>query len=431
MIITINDAKNHVDKEATIQGWMYNKRGSGKIYFLQLRDGTGMMQAVAFKGDTPDNIMQIAEELTMESSVRVTGKITQHPKKDDVFEMQVQDIEVVHKCEDEYPISKKEHGPEFLLDNRHLWLRSGKQWAIQRVRNTIINATYEYLNNNNFIKIDSPIFTPNACEGTTELFEVPYFEDQSAYLTQSGQLYIEAAIMSHGRVFDFGPVFRAEKSKTRRHLTEFWMMDAEMAFIEHQGNMDIQEGLICHIVKKVLEINKKELEILERDIEPLKKIEAPFIRKTHADVIKELREMGSDIGENDDLGADDETMLTQKYDKPIFVEKYPSVVKAFYMKRDPENESLALCSDLLAPEGYGEIIGGSQREDDYDVILNRIKEHNLDPKVFEWYLDLRKYGSVPHSGFGYGLERITGWITGVKHIRETIPFPRMLSRLTP
>ncbi len=431
MIITINDAKNHIDKEATIQGWMYNKRGSGKIYFLQLRDGTGMMQAVAFKGDTPNNVMQIADELTMESSVKVTGKITQHPKKDDVFEMQVKDIEVVQMVEGEYPISKKEHGPDFLLDNRHLWLRSGKQWAIQRVRNTIINATYEYLNNNNFIKIDSPIFTPNACEGTTELFEVPYFEDESAYLTQSGQLYIEAAIMSHGRVFDFGPVFRAEKSKTRRHLTEFWMMDAEMAFVEHTGNMDIQEGLICHIVKKVLEINKKELEILERDIEPLTKIEVPFIRKTHSEVIEELHSMGSDIGKKDDLGADDETILTKKYDKPIFVEKYPSEVKAFYMKRDPENESLALCSDLLAPEGYGEIIGGSQREDDYDVILNRIKEHNLDPKVFEWYLDLRKYGSVPHSGFGYGLERITGWITGVKHIRETIPFPRMLSRLTP
>jgi len=345
--------------------------------------------------------------------------------------MQIKKIEVIQQCEDEYPISKKEHGPDFLLDNRHLWLRSKKQWAIQRVRNTIINATYEYFSDNGFIKIDSPILTPNACEGTTELFEVPYFDEGSAFLTQSGQLYLEAAIMSHGRVFDFGPVFRAEKSKTRRHLTEFWMMDAEMAFTDHAGNMDIQEGLICHIVEKVLEKNEAELKILERDLEPLKKVKAPFIRKTHAEVIKELREMGSDIGEMDDLGADDETILTKKYDKPIFVEKYPSEVKAFYMKRDPEDESRALCSDLLAPEGYGEIIGGSQREDDYEVLLKRIEEHKLDPKVFEWYLDLRKYGSVPHSGFGYGLERITGWITGIHHIRETIPFPRMISRLTP
>lgn len=431
MIITISSAKKHVGEEATVQGWMYNKRGSGKIYFLQIRDGSGMMQAIACEGETPADVMKVADGLTMESSARFTGKITQHPKREDVFEMQLKNIEVIQKCEEEYPISKKEHGPEFLLDNRHLWLRSGKQWAIQRVRNTIINATYEYLNNEGFIKIDSPILTPNACEGTTELFAVPYFEEESAYLTQSGQLYIEAAIMSHGRVFDFGPVFRAEKSKTRRHLTEFWMMDAEAAFVEHEGNLKIQEGLICHIVKRVLEINKKELEVLERDIEPLKKIVAPFIRKTHADVIKELHEMGSDIGENDDLGADDETLLTQKYEKPIFVEKYPAVVKAFYMKRDPQNESLALCADLLAPEGYGEIIGGSQREDDYDTLLKRIKEHDLDPKVFEWYLDLRKYGSVPHSGFGYGLERITGWITGTHHIRETIPFPRMINRLRP
>jgi len=431
MIIRIADAKNHVDKDVTIQGWMYNKRGSGKIYFLQLRDGSGLMQAVAFNGETPDKVMKIADELTAESSVKVKGKITQHPKHKDVFEMQVKDIEVVQQCNDEYPISKKEHGPDFLLDNRHLWLRSKKQWAIQRIRNTIINATYEYLNNEGFIKIDSPIFTPNACEGTTELFEVPYFDEGSAYLTQSGQLYLEAAIMSHGRVFDFGPVFRAEKSKTRRHLTEFWMMDAEAAFVEHDENLKIQEGLICHIVAKSLEKNQKELEILERDVEPLKKVKAPFIRKTHAEVIEELRKMGSDIQPDHDLGGDDETILTKKYDKPIFVEKYPAKVKAFYMKRDPEDESRALCADLLAPEGHGEIIGGSQREDDYDEIMKRLKEHKLDPDVFKWYLDLRKYGSVPHSGFGYGLERITGWICNVHHVRETIPFPRMISRLRP
>jgi len=431
MIIRISDAKNHVGKGATIQGWMYNKRGSGKIYFLQLRDGSGFMQGVVFVDNVSPEVFKKAETLTMESSVKVTGEITKHPKLEDVYEMQVKNIEILQTPTEEYPISKKEHGPDFLLDNRHLWLRSGKQWAIQRVRNTIINATYEYLNNEGFIKIDAPILTPNACEGTTELFAIDYFDEGSAYLSQSGQLYIEAAIMSHGRVFDFGPVFRAEKSKTRRHLTEFWMMDAEAAFVEHDENLKIQEGLVSHIVKKCLELNKKELEILERNIEPLKKITPPFIRMTHEDAVKELRTMGSDVQPNHDLGGDDETLLTQKYDKPIFVEKYPAEVKAFYMKRDPNDESRVLCADLLAPEGYGEIIGGSQREDDYDVLLKRIKEHKLNPDVFSWYLDLRKYGSVPHSGFGYGLERITGWITGTHHIRETIPFPRMISRLKP
>lgn len=431
MIITISDAKNHVGKEITIQGWMYNRRGSGKIYFLQLRDGSGMMQGIVTPQESGEEAMTEAEKLTMESSVKVTGTITAHPKHDDVFELQVTKIKTLHVPKEEYPISKKDHGPDFLLDNRHLWLRSSKQWAIQRVRNTIINATYEYFNNNGFIKIDTPILTPNACEGTTDLFEIEYFDEGSAYLAQSGQLYLEAAIMSCGRAFDFGPVFRAEKSKTRRHLTEFWMMDAEAAFVEHEENMKIQEELVCHIVKKVLELNQKELKVLERDIEPLKKIEAPFIRKTHAEVVKELQEDGSDIQPDHDLGGDDETNLTKKYDKPIFVEKYPAEVKAFYMKRDPEDESRALCCDLLAPEGYGEIIGGSQREDDYDILIKRIKEHDLDPKIFDWYLDLRKYGSVPHSGFGYGLERITGWMCGTQHIRETIPFPRMISRIRP
>ena len=431
MIIRISDAKNHVGEEATLQGWMYNKRGSGKIWFLQLRDGYGFMQAVAAAGDASDEVMKIAESLTIESSVKVTGKITQHPKKADVFEMQVKGIEIVQLCTEEYPIGKKEHGPDFLLDNRHLWLRSSRQWAIQRVRNTIINATYEYFNQNGFIKIDAPILTPNACEGTTELFDINYFDEGKAYLSQSGQLYIEAAIMSYGRVFDFGPVFRAEKSKTRRHLTEFWMMDAEMAFCDHECNLKIQEGLVSYIVEKVLERNMGEMAILERNTEPLTKIKAPFIRKTHAEVVKELREMGSDIKENDDLGADDETILTKKYDKPIFVEKYPTEAKAFYMRRDPNDPTHVLNADLLAPEGYGEIIGGSQREDNYEVLLQRIKEHKLDPKVFDWYLDLRKFGSVPHSGFGYGLERLVAWICGLDHVRETIPFPRMISRLKP
>lgn len=431
MIAPINRIDHYVDKEVSIRGWMYNKRGSGKIYFLQLRDGTGMIQGIVEESSVSKEIFSKAEELTMESSLTVTGTVSKHPKHDDVFELQVSDITIHHLNDDEYPISKKEHGPDFLLNNRHLWLRSKKQWAIQRVRNTIINATYEYLNDQDFIKIDSPILTPNACEGTTELFEVDYFDEGKAYLSQSGQLYLEAAIYSVGKCFDFGPVFRAEKSKTRRHLTEFWMMDAEAAFVDHEENMNIQEEMIVFIVKKVLENNKKDLALLKRDIEPLTKIKAPFIRKTHEEVIKELQEMGSDIGNNDDLGADDETMLTEKYDKPIFVEKYPAEVKAFYMKRDPRDETKALCSDLLAPEGYGEIIGGSQREDDYDTLLQRIKDENLPEQAFEWYLDLRKYGSVPHSGFGYGLERLTAWICGIPHIRETIPFPRLINRITP
>jgi asparaginyl-tRNA synthetase len=429
--VFIKDFKNHVNEEVKIQGWMFNKRGSGKIYFLEVRDGTGIAQAVVFKPGVTEEVFKKAEELTMESSVKITGQVTKHPKLENTYELQVKDMEIIQLVKENYPIAKKGHGIDFLLENRHLWLRSRKQRAIQVVRNTIINAIYEYLNNNNFIKIDSPILTPNACEGTTELFEMEYFDEGKAYLSQSGQLYIEAAIFSVGRCFDFGPVFRAEKSKTRRHLTEFWMMDAEAAFVEHDENLKIQEGLIVHIVKRVLGNNLAELSTLERDAEPLKKIVPPFIRKTHAEVVKELREMGSDIKENDDLGGDDETMLTQKYDKPIFVEKYPAAVKAFYMKRDPQNPSVALCADLLAPEGYGEIIGGSQREDDYDTLLERIKEHKLPLKAFQWYLDLRKYGSVPHSGFGIGLERIVGWICGRKHIREVIPFPRTINRIYP
>lgn len=429
--VFIKDLKDHVGKEITIQGWMFNKRSGKGIQFLQLRDGSGVVQGVVFDKTESSKLFKTAASLTPESSLTITGEVTKHPKLEDTYELQVKSIDPIQIPADDYPIAKKEHGPDFLLENRHLWLRSQKQRAIQIIRNTIINGIYEYLNKNGFIKIDSPILTPNACEGTTELFEVEYFDEGSAYLAQSGQLYIEAAIFSVGRCFDFGPVFRAEKSKTRRHLTEFWMMDAEAAFVEHEENMKIQEGLIEHVVKKVLTENLKELATLERNIEPLKKIEAPFIRKTHAEVVEELRGMGSDIKDNDDLGGDDETILTKKYDKPIFVEKYPAEVKAFYMKRDPKDPTRALCADLLAPEGYGEIIGGSQREDDYETLLGRIKQHKLSEKAFAWYLDLRKYGSVPHSGFGVGLERLTGWICGTEHIRETIPFPRMINRIYP
>lgn len=443
MNIFIKDIKNHVGQEITIQGWMFNKRSSGKLHFLQLRDGSGIIQGIVFQNDVTPEVFQIAEKLTIEASLKITGTPSQHPKNPDVYELQIKNIEIIQNPTEEYPIGKKEHGPEFLLDNRHLWLRSQRQWAIQRIRNTIINAMYEYLNENGFTKIDTPIFTPNACEGTTTLFKVPYFDLGHAYLSQTGQLYLEAAIFSMGRCFDFGPTFRAEKSKTRRHLTEFWMMDAEAAFVKHRKNLKIQEELICYIIKKVLAENQKELTIIERNLGPLQKIKPPFPIKTHAEIIKELQSMKSDIKENGDLGADDETMLMQKYETPLFVEKYPAEIKAFYMKRDPKNPSLALCADLLAPEGYGEIIGGSERENDYDTLKKHIEEDLQkkqtislkDQKIsfdsLQWYLELRKYGSVPHSGFGLGLERTVAWICGLKHIRETIPFPRMIHRVTP
>ncbi|MDP2586409.1 MAG: asparagine--tRNA ligase [Candidatus Komeilibacteria bacterium] len=426
--ITITQAAEFIGQEVQIQGWVYNLRSSGSICFLQVRDGSGFMQAIVNKSSVSADVWQTAEKATIESSVILTGQISKHPKKEE-YELQVSGIQLVQIAE-EYPIGKKEHGPDFLLDQRHLWLRAPSQWAIQRIRNTVINSIYGYLNLNGFTKIDSPILTPNACEGTTELFEINYFDWAKAYLSQSGQLYIEAAIFSLGRVFDFGPVFRAEKSKTRRHLTEFWMMDAEAAFVEHEENMKIQENLICFVIEKVLEQNQKELAILERDLEPLKKIKAPFGRMTHAEAVKKLNQLGSDIKADDDLGADDETLLTQDSAVPIFVEKWPAQIKAFYMKRD-ESGKVALCDDLIAPEGFGEIIGGSQREDDYQTLLERIKEHKLPLDEFQWYLDLRKYGSVPHSGFGIGLERLVGWICGTHHIRETIPFPRMINRIRP
>lgn len=426
----ISNFKDKVGQTVTIKGWAYNVRSSGSIAFLQIRDGSGFTQAVVSKQNVDEASWQAASMATIESSVVVTGIVTKHPKQDGVFELQAASVTLVQKAED-YPIGKKEHGPDFLLDNRHLWLRASSQWAIQRVRNAVIYATYDWMRENGFVKIDAPIFTPTSCEDTTELFEIDYFGERKAYLTQSGQLYLEAAIASVGRCFDFGPVFRAEKSKTRRHLIEFWMMDAEAAFVEYEENLKIQEELVSFIVKRALETCGQELKILERDVEPLKKVAPPFYRLTHAEAVKKLHELGSDIGDMDDLGGDDETLLTRTFDKPVFIEKYPAAVKAFYMKRDPADPSRVLNADLLAPEGYGEIIGGSQREDDYDALLSRLREHKLSEDAFKWYLDLRKYGSVPHSGFGYGLERLVAWICGLHHVRETIPFPRLLNRLEP
>ena len=426
--VGVKDLAHAIGTQVILKGWVANVRSSGSIVFLQLRDGSGIAQCVVVKNDVNDATWQNAQKINLETSLAITGTVSKHPKKEE-YEVQVSSIELIQIAA-EYPIGKKEHGVDFLMDNRHLWLRSGRQVIIQKIRHTIIYAIYEFMEQNGFTKIDSPIFTPNACEGTTTLFEVPYF-DETAYLSQSGQLYLEAAMFGVGRCFDFGPVFRSEKSKTRRHLTEFWMMDAEAPFVEHEENMKIQEALIAFIVAKVLEKHTDDLMKLERNPEPLTKIIAPFERMTHTEAVRKLQELGSDIQDGADLGADDETMLTQQFDKPLFVEKYPTPIKAFYMQPDRENPGYALCNDMLAPEGYGEIIGGSQRIADYDLLLARIKEHNLPVDQFQWYLDLRKYGSVPHSGFGIGLERIVAWVCGLKHVRETIPFPRMITRLRP
>jgi len=427
-IILIKNLKDYQDKVVSLEGWVYNFRSSGRIAFWQIRDGSGFCQAVISADLVNPKKWEEAQKITIESSVEVTGTVTKHPKKE-AYELQVTDFQIFQIAE-EFPIGKKDHGIDFLLDYRHLWLRSPKQWAIQRVRDTLIHATYDFMREHNFTKIDSPIITANAGENTTDLFKVNYF-DQITYLSQTGQLYLEAALPAHGRVFDFGPTFRAEKSKTRRHLTEFWMMDAEMAFIDLKDNLELQEKLIRFMVKAVLEKNKAELEILERDISPLLNIDKPFHKITHEEAVKKLKELGSDIKERDDLGGDDETMLTKQYDNPLFITHYPAEVKAFYMKRDPKDETRVLGADLLAPEGYGEIIGGSQREDDYETLKKRIEKFGLKVEDYQWYLDLRKYGTVPHGGFGFGLERIVTWICGLEHVREAIPFPRTIYRITP
>lgn len=427
----IKHISKYVDQEVEIKGWLYNKRSSGSITFLELRDGSGFLQAVVVKSGVGEETWANAEKMTQESSLIVKGKVSKHPKQEGVFELQVSDIQIVQVAQ-EYPITKKEHGPDFLLDNRHLWLRSKRQWAIQRVRDEVIQAIYDFFHERGFIKIDTPIITPNACEGATTLFGIQYFDEGEVFLSQSGQLYLEAAIMSVGRGFDFGPTFRAEKSKTKRHLTEFWMMDAEAAYVEHDENMDIQEAMIKFIVKRTLERCQLEIEILERNQEPLKKmLELPFIRLTYTEAIEKLNSMGSDIKFGEDLGNDDEGLLTQDSAVPVFIHKWPKAIKPFYMKQDQNNPELVCNNDLIGIEGAGEIIGGSQREDDYKLLKAEIDRERLSGPEYQWYLDLRKYGSVPHSGFGLGLERTVGWICGVQHIRETIPFPRLINRVRP
>lgn len=416
-------------KEVTLKWWIEHKRSSWKIMFIVLRDWTGVIQLIIEKNNIWEKIFDELSSIGIESSISVTWNVSKHPKKDE-FEIHVKSTSIITKTSD-YPISEQEHGVSFLLDHRDLWLRSKRQWAIQRIRHTINYAIYDFMRDNDFLRFDSPIFTPSACEGTTDLFEVPYVDGNSVYLGQTGQLYLEAWIMAHNRVYDFAPVFRAEKSKTRRHLNEFWMMDAEMAFVEHEWNLEIQEQLMYYIIQEVLKKNKNDLTILERDISKLEAIKLPFERISYEDIIKELQGMWSDIKAWEDLWWDDEEILMNKYTQPIFIEKYPKEVKAFYMKEDPLDSTKVLNSDLLAPEWYGEIFWWSERESDYEKLLKRINDHKLPVEQFQWYLDTRKYWWVPHSGFWLGLERIVRWLSGIHHVRETIPFPRTLYRTTP
>ncbi|MBC8696026.1 asparagine--tRNA ligase [Staphylococcus pseudintermedius] len=430
MKTTIKEAKNKIGQEVTIGAWLANKRSSGKIAFLQLRDGTGFMQGVVVKADVDEDIFQRAKSLTQETSLYVTGEITEDNRSDLGYEMQVKNIEVIHEVHD-YPITPKNHGTEFLMDHRHLWLRSKKQHAVMKIRNEIIRATYEFFNENGFTKIDPPILTASAPEGTSELFHTKYF-DEDAFLSQSGQLYMEAAAMAYGKVFSFGPTFRAEKSKTRRHLIEFWMIEPEMAFTTHEESLEVQEAYVSYVVQSVLKNCQIELKLLERDTSKLEKVQAPFPRISYDDAIKFLHEAGfDDIKWGDDFGAPHETAIANHYDLPVFIVNYPTKIKPFYMQPNPENEDTVLCADLIAPEGYGEIIGGSERINDLELLEQRIDEHQLDTESYQYYIDLRKYGSVPHSGFGLGLERTVAWIAGVEHVRETSPFPRLLNRLYP
>lgn len=413
-----------------VAGWVVTARSSGSIVFIEVRTGSGPVSAIVAKDKVSPEVWTLLSTVTTESSVELTGTVQPHPKRSGEFELHVTDGRVIQRAE-EWPLGKKEHGPDFLLDQRHLWIRTPRQAAILRIRDLAMWSVQSWLRENGFVRFDSPILTPNACEGTTELFELDYFGWSKAYLSQSGQLYLEAAIASLGRAYDFGPVFRAEKSKTRRHLVEFWMMDAEAAFVDHAGNMDLQQSMVQRVVADVLAHGAADLATLERDTAALQKVSQPFVRMTHAQAVEQLRGLGSDIAPDADLGADDEKLLTQQYDRPIFIERYPAAVKAFYMARDPQDETRALCADLLAPEGYGEIIGGSQREEDYGRLLQRIREHELPEEQFQWYLDTRRYGGVPHSGFGLGLERLVAWLCGLEHVREAIPFPRLINRLNP
>ncbi len=427
--VFVEDVGQHDGKIVTLKGWLYNKRSSGKIWFLILRDGTGLIQGVISRNDVSPEVFNMYDRLTQESSIIVTGQVHADKRAPGGYELWVKDIQIVQIAE-EYPITPKEHGTAFLMEHRHLWIRSRRQNAILKIRHEIIKAIRDYFDSKKFTLVDAPIFTPAACEGTTTLFETDYFGDK-AYLTQSGQLYMEAAAMAFGKVYCFGPTFRAEKSKTRRHLTEFWMVEPEVAYAELNDIMDLSEELISFIVGRILENRREQLKIVERDISKLENIQAPFPRISYDEAAKILKEANADFVYGDDFGGADETIISNSFDRPVMVHRYPAEVKAFYMKNDPDDPSRALCVDVLAPEGYGEIVGGGQREDDLKILKEKIAKHNLPEEAFDWYLDLRKYGSVPHGGFGLGIERTVAWICGLEHVRETIPFPRLMHRIYP
>ncbi len=430
MHVYIEEIGKHEGQEVTLKGWLHNRRSSGKIHFLIIRDGTGFIQAVMSKAAVGDEMFKAADHLSQETSLIVTGTVRADTRAPSGYEIDVKRFEIVGDSHD-YPVTPKEHGVDYLLDRRHLWIRSERQQAILRVRHEIINAVRDFFNNRGFILADTPIFTPAACEGTTTLFPAQYFDDQTAYLTQSGQLYNEANAMALGRVYCFGPTFRAEKSKTRRHLTEFWMVEPEMAFADLNDVMDLAEGLLVYVVGRTLETRRRELKVLERDVSALERVQTPFPRITYDDAVAILQQKGLPFEWGGDFGGPDETALSEHFDRPVMVHRYPAAVKAFYMKPDPDRPELALGVDVMAPEGYGEIIGGGQRLDDLELLLKRIEEHQLPKEAFDWYLDLRKYGSVPHGGFGMGIERAVAWICRLEHVRETIPYPRMLYRLYP
>jgi asparaginyl-tRNA synthetase len=430
MTAYIQDIASHVGEIVTLRGWLHNRRSSGKIHFLTLRDGTGFIQCVMSKNAVGEEIFKRADHLTQESSIAVEGAVRADARAPGGFEVDASNLTVVAEAQP-YPITPKEHGVDYLMDRRHLWIRSPRQQAVLRVRHEVIDAVRDFFNERGFILADTPIFTPAACEGTTTLFPVQYFEDQMAYLTQSGQLYNEANAMALGRVYCFGPTFRAEKSKTRRHLTEFWMVEPEMAYADLDDVMELAEALVVNVVGRVLERRQTELKALERDVSKLERVKGPFPRVSYDDAAEILKKKGLPFEWGGDFGSPDETALSEEYDRPICVYGYPSAIKAFYMKPHPERPEVSLSVDVLAPEGYGEIIGGGQRIDDYNLLVERIKEHNLPQAAFEWYLDLRRFGSVPHGGFGMGIERVVSWICGLDHLREAIPYPRMLYRIYP
>ena len=437
-ITTISEIGKHDGQAVTIRGWLYNLRESGKLLFPQFRDGSGVIQGVVPKSAVAPEVFDAIKGLTQESSVIVEGKVRADKRAPSGYELDVINVQVLQRVpeNDPFPISLKEHGVDFLMEHRHLWVRTPRQAAILRVRAEIIKAVRNFFDDNGFTLTDPPILTPAACEGTSTLFPVDYFDEQ-AYLTQSGQLYIEATALALGKVYSFGPTFRAEKSKTRRHLTEFWMVEPEVAYAQLDDLMDLAEALISSVVQKCVEKRRIDLQTIGRDVASLEKIKAPFPRVTYDDAVKMLQEghakgaLESKFEWGGDFGSPDETYLAQQFDKPVMVHRYPAKVKAFYMEPDPQRPDLALCVDVLAPEGYGEIVGGSQRMASYELLLQRIHEHNLPEEAFKWYLDLRKYGSVPHGGFGMGIERVVAWVCGLEHVRETIPFPRTLHRLYP